>query len=219
MSIKNKVIEIAINEIQSRTLQITKQILAVHEPLLTSSKPEVKRVDNVSCDDQYLIYFSLREYDYYFVIVVIEQDENLLLSTAYIEAHVRVYLKIWSQDVPPEEISGRLKLIPTETRDKDSSKSTRFQNYREHFWMYEPQKDIPDNLERKISILLGYLDPIRAELATLSKYAQFEIGIYYCNYSEWMGGWHLDALVLKKIAKLGCSVDFDLDAYGPELPE
>jgi len=34
-----------------------------------------------------------------------------------------------------------------------------------------------------------------------------------------MGGWDLDSTTLKRLADIGCDVDLDLYAFGPELPD
>jgi len=215
---REQAIQMAINEVQSPQFAITEQILGVHNIVLDSGIPAIARVDDTSCPGQYLIYFPIQEEDYYFVIAV-EHSEGELNLMPYIEANVRVYLSIWSEESTPAEITSKLNLFPTEVRRMGDINQQRSRRYEKHAWFYEPQKDIPDSLERKVTLLLDRIEPYREEIVRLSEQATVLIYICYKGYVDWMGGWHLDSTTLKRMADIGCNVNLDLYALGPELPD
>jgi Domain of unknown function (DUF4279) len=216
---REQAIQMAINEVQSPQFEITNQVLGVHSVVLESGIPVIARVDDTSYPDQCLIYFPLQEEDYYFVIVIEHSEGKLSVSLPYIEANVRVYLSIWSEESKPEEITSKLNLFPTEVRHKGDMNPRRSQRYEKNAWFYEPQKNIPDSLERKVIFLLDRTEPSREEIVRLKEQGTVHIHICYKGYQDWMGGWHLDSTTIKRLANIGCNVNLDLYAFGPELPD
>nr|WP_246141600.1 DUF4279 domain-containing protein [Hyella patelloides] len=86
-------------------------------------------------------------------------------------------------------------------------------------WCFEPQKDVPEELERKLDYLLDCLAPYQEKIAKLASTNYVSINIAYYGYKSWMGGWGLNAQQIRQISTLGCEIDFDLYAYGLDLPE
>ncbi len=217
---KPKAVEAAIKELLSPTLGVTEQILAVHKLVMHSGLPVVARIQHKS-DGAYYIYFALEGEPYYFVVVVLISDNQFLVSSSYIESGVRVYLCISSETLEPQEITSRVGLIPTCSNFKGQTRYPRNPHlkFQEHRWYFEPEKGIPGSLEEKLDFLLEKLEPVETQVASLRDKCEILIGICYEGYKSWMGGWHLNHSTILKIAALAAEVDFDLYAFGPDLPE
>jgi len=217
----NKVIELAQKEILTPTWGVTEQFFTVHEPLLRNGKPEVARVDETREEGLYYIYFPIKDQSYFFVLIIEKANDELKISGAYNEARVLTYLLIGSDSTAPDAITKRIGIKPTEVSVKGTPRRHGNGHYNTNMWTYEPQKDCPDELERKLAILLGHLSSHSAALAELSKTCEISINIVYHSYQGFgsLGGFHITNNIIKKIAKLDIGVDFDLYVSGPELEE
>lgn len=97
-------IEAAIKEVLSPTLGVTEQILSVHKLVMQNTLPVIARVQDKS-DGAYHIYFAVESEPYYFVVVVLLSGNQYFISGSYIESAVRVYLRISSDILEPQEIT------------------------------------------------------------------------------------------------------------------
>jgi hypothetical protein len=214
-------VSVAIEEVLHPTWGVTQQVLAVHQIAIRDGQPSILRVDTETEPGTYFIYFEIVDEPYYFVIIVSEKDKILSVSGVYIEAEVKVELSISGTILHPDVITERLKLNPTRKCVLGESIRPQTPNikFKTHSWYFEPQQDIPGELENKLQFLLTQLDPIQAEIANLQDSCDITICICYNGYQSSMGGWHIDKEILQKIVALGAEVDFDLYAYGKhDLP-
>lgn len=228
MSQKNKLTSIALEEAQSPKLGTTESIFSVHTLVKDDTGGIIiSRVDDSREKDAAYVYFPLkdkikkRDQDYYLVIVIRKNEKGMfVMSASYIEAKVRVYLVIISNDLSPEEISSRLKLTPTKVNHKGElypGKRTFKKVYKENEWIFEPQKDMPEELGIKMEYLLSQLAPVEINIANLPDDVYKSINVCYEGYQGWMGGWHFNQSLLNRIALLKVKMSFDLYASGPDM--
>lgn len=208
----------AIYEVLNPTLGVTEQVLTVHKLVLENGNPLILLVDEDSEAGAYYIYFAIEDEPYHFVVVIRQEHEKLVASAAYIEAAVRVYLLIASTVLHPNTITQKVKLKPTRTQLLGESRNPRNPNvkFKENRWYFEPQKNVPGNLENKLNFLLNQLEPAKSMIAELQDKCDIYLSICYEGYRSWMGGWHIDKATIRKIAALGAEVDLDLYAYGEQ---
>lgn len=214
--------KVAIQEILSPTWGVTEQFFAVHEPLIKNGLPQIARIDSTREKRKFYVYFAVKGEPYFFVIIIENRKESFEVAGAYSEAEVGVYLYVSSKSIDTSTITKRIGIQPTEVRKKgDPKPRVTGKYYDEHMWYFEPHKDIPDKLERKLVTLLDLLTPKAPQISALSKECYLCINIYSYEYSGYgqLLGLHLDNDILQKLASLGVEIDFDRYAWGPHLTE
>jgi hypothetical protein len=213
--------QVAISEVVAPTLGVTIQVLTVHKVVIRDGVPVIFRIEYITETDTFCVYFKIEAEPYYFVVTIGRKDEKLSVLGSYLQAAVRVYLGISSSILDPTTITEKIKLNPTRSVVVGESPVPKLPNFKskENRWYFEPQQDTPGELERKLNFLLDRLEPFQSNILALQNECEICIMICYEGYRGWMGGWHLDRLIIQKIAALGAEVDFDLYAYGEhELP-
>jgi hypothetical protein len=209
---------VACAEVLSPTWGVVEQILAVHKIVILDGMPSIARIDDTK-PGIFDVYFYLEE-QHYFLVIVVESNNNLLvIAGSYVEANINVYLMINSNLLEPDAITARIGIQPTRTKKKGEPRTPRSSLLWEtNYWIFEPQKDVPDELERKLSFFLAQLENVATSIFNLSEECDISINIIYKGYQEWMGGWHLDRQIISRILSLGADIDLDIYARGPDLP-
>jgi Domain of unknown function (DUF4279) len=211
------VAQVAVSEVVTPMLGVTNQVLSVHKLAVKDGSPVILQIECNSETDTFCVYFKIESEPYYFVVTIGEKNEKLSVLGSYIEAAVRVYLRIGSIVLHPTAITEKVKLDSTRNVVIGESTIPKLPNFKskENRWYFEPQTDTPGVLEKKLNFLLDRLEPFRAGIVALHNECEICIMICYEGYR----GWHLDRETLQKIADLGAKVDFDLYAYGEhDLP-
>jgi Domain of unknown function (DUF4279) len=214
-------LSVAISEVLNPTLGVTEQVLAVHKLIVRDGNPLILLVDEDTEPGAYYIYFEIEDEPYYFVVVIREDQNRLIASAAYIESAVRVYLTISSTKIHPDIITEKIKVNPTRKHLLGEARHSKTPHikFKENCWYFEPQKDVPGNLENKLKFLLDQLELAQLMIADLQDECDICICICYKGYRGWMGGWHIDKATIRRITALGAEVDLDLYAYGEwDLP-
>lgn len=218
MTLQQSVAAIACQEVLSPTWGVVEQILAVHKLVILDGFPSIARIDDTRETGVFYVYFLL-ENQYYFLVILVEfNNSEFVVTGSYIEADVRVYLIVDSDLLEPDVITALIRIKPTETRKKGeprTPKSTLL--YRTNQWIFEPQKDVPDALEHKLSFLLAQLENVATNISNLSEQCNVFINIIYKGYQEQMGGWQLDRKTMSQILSLGADIDLTIYARGSNL--
>jgi hypothetical protein len=209
--------ELARQEILSPTLATTKEVLAVHTPVLEDGQPLIARADTAREPGAFYFYFRLEGEPYYLVVVVWLGDKGLAVGCSCIEAAVRVFLLIKSKNLSPDEITRRLGLEPTAAQAKGTQLHKGLAPLAQTLWRFEPHKTLPEEVGRKLDLLLHQLDGAAPRIAALATECDVTLTMCYEGCKEWLGGWTADARTLKRLAALGCSLELDLFASGPDF--
>jgi Domain of unknown function (DUF4279) len=214
--IQELVKQCAIAEALHPTLNITRQILGVDRLVLVEGIPLVISVEQLPERDIFRVYFSIQDQPYYFVVIVSQEQEQFVADFAFQEAAIRAYLSIQSQILEPSVITERTGLMPTRSQQqgeliRPAHSPLRFA---EHRWYFEPQANIPGNVDDKLGFLLDRLESSQPQILALSESCDICIIICYEAYHGAMGGWHLTHKTMQRIVALGADVDLDLYARG-----
>jgi Domain of unknown function (DUF4279) len=216
------VAQLAVSEVVAPTLGVTIQVLTVHKLAIRDGIAVISRIECIAETATYCVYFKIDTEPYYLVVTIGKKNGKMLVLGSYIEAAVRVYLRISSTIHDPITITEKVKLNPTKSVAIGESHIPQLSNFKSknNRWYFEPQQDTPGELERKLNFLIDRLEPFRSNIIALQNECEICIMICYEGYRGWMGGWHIDLTTIHKIAALGAEIDFDLYAYGEnELPE
>lgn len=217
MTLQQSVAAIARQEVLSPTWGVV-QILAVHKLVILDGVPSIARIDDTREPGVFYIYFPLENQDYFLVIMVESSNSEFVVSGSYVEADVRVYLIVDSDLLEPDVITALIGIKPTSTHKKGELRTPKTTLLcRANLWIFEPQKDVPDELERKLSFLLAQLENVATNLSSLSEQCDIYINVIYTAYQEQMGGWQLDRKTMSQILSLGADVDLTIYARGSNL--
>jgi len=219
ISPEQQAVDIARREILSPTLATTKEVLAVHKPFLEDGQPLIARADTIREPGAFYFYFRVEGEPYYVVVVVRPEGKGLVLAGAYVEAAVRVFLLIKSKELTPDEITRRLGLKPTAAYAKGHTLHKGLRPLAQTLWRFEPHKTLPEEVGRKLDLLLDQLDGAAAPIAELANECRATVNICYEGCREWLGGWTASARTVQRIAALGADLELDLFASGPDFPE
>jgi hypothetical protein len=120
-------------------------------------------------------------------------------------------LKIKLSGVQPTKVWRKGEYINQKTKRR----------YEENGFTYEPNPEMADEIEDKLEKLLAGLQTLKSNLLnpSMQTNVHIQINIAFYGYKDQMSGWHLNPKTLKAIAKLNASIDFDLYASGPDLPQ
>jgi hypothetical protein len=222
---REKAILLAQEEVNGQAWALTRQLLAVNAAEIgEDGDPVVARVDEDTESGAYFIYFPIRGEPYFFVVVV-RPDEagELAVSWIYMEGGTRVYLLITSEIFSPEEITARVGLTPTKSHQMGDPvrKKSPARTYRVHMWHFEPQKGIPGTVEEKLKVLLEEVNPAVAQIADLRPMCDVGVMVVFEGWGgDWQfGGIHFETEIVQGLAALGATLDLDLYAFGPDMPD
>jgi Domain of unknown function (DUF4279) len=212
--------QVAITEVLHPQLATTEQFLAIHQLVMKDEVPIVLHVTTKDEIGVYCVYFQIEGERYYLKIVVCKEEEDLIAGSSYLEPAVRVYLHISSPLLAPATISEKIKIQFTRSENIGERIRPRSLEHKENRWYFEPQANLPGNLEDKLEYLLDQLAPSQPMIAALQEECNICIIICYEAYRGLMGGWHIEKATMQRIIALGADVDLDLYAWGEQdLPD
>lgn len=218
-AIETQAVELARREVLSATLATTREVLAVHSPVLVDGQPLIARCDLTRDPDAFYFYFRLEGEPYYLVLVVARAGDELAVTSACIEAAVRVFLLVKSDDLTPDEITERLGLDPTAAYAKGDRLHPELAPLAHTMWRYEPHHTLPEEVGRKLDLLLDQLEDAAPRIAALAHEADVQLSVSYEGCKEWLGCWNAPKETLQRLAALGVDLHFDLYASGPDFPD
>lgn len=211
-------VEVACAEVLSPIWGVVEQILAVHKIVISDGMPSIARIDDTT-SEVFDIYFYLEEQCYFLVIVVESNNNSLLVAGSYVEANISIYLMVNSDLLEPDAITARIGIQPTRTNIKGEPRTPKSSLVWEtSHWIFEPQKDVPDALERKLSFLLAQLESAATSIFNISEQCDVLIRICYKGYQSSTGSCYLNKQTMSRILLLGADIDLVIYTFGPDLP-
>lgn len=133
------------------------------------------------------------------------------------EKWTRASLRIFGENLVPDDISSSLNLAPTQTHLRGQRKSEKVPLVWKHsMWLLQSPLGTNEELPRHLEWLLGELEPRATTLKELS--TQFKVDLF-CGFSSenGQGGFTLSAELLCRLANLGIPIALDL--YPPQAGE
>ena len=207
------VASVALAEVASPRLAITKQFFTVHR--LDEEPVACVRFDS----DRWWVYARLKDEPYFWVSIVKRQADGLAATWGFSLAYANLYLAVSSVDLTSREITAMLGLRPHKTRQKGDLIGAGPKRYQEHLWTYRPSLPEPLGFEMKLAHLLRELSSRSEQLRLMQKSCDMSVSVAYYDYAGSPSGWHLDLEMLKGLFSLNLEIDVDLYVSGPELPD
>ncbi|HEX9059035.1 MAG TPA: DUF4279 domain-containing protein [Clostridia bacterium] len=209
---------IAINEILNPTFEITKQFLSVNRIVFNNNVPEIE--DVIMNDETAEVYFPIVDESYFFVLYVdCEPFPSLRFMNTSPGNHV--YLFATSETNSLDELLNILSIEPTDSwRVGERKKFTKAENYYKNSgFEFAPVSKRTGEAEDKLNVLINILHEQKDKMPLLREIADVGLQVDYYGYKEQMWGVFLKPETLRKLADLNISLDIELYAGGPDLPE
>ncbi len=209
------VIRVACHEIISPVWSVTEQVFSRHKPIFSNDGMPIHagiRFDPTV--EQWTVYFLLYDQPYYFA-VVISKYPTFCVQSVYIEANIRITLKITSKTSTLENTVFFARIAPFMSKSRMSRNEN--EDLDENTWIFEHQKEIPGSFNDKLESLVSCLGDIGFISAEVSPECNLVLSVYYQAYWAWPGGLHIDKYTIKKLFDFGIALDVDIYTTGPDV--
>lgn len=217
---EDSIINIAIEEIEQKNFGVTQQFFQVHKVAYKDGKPEIARVSWSEGEEDAVVFFKVEQEDFYFAVYVNVLPE---LEVRWVDSfpHFAVYFTGGNKILHADDIISMSTLQPTgywSKGDKKEISTTTFTKVLTRKFtkvMYEPHPE-PYEFKDKITMLLDYVEQDKEGVRRIVKEADgyVQVAAIFHNANTMLGGVHLDAAIMSRLAALGLEIDFDLYADG-----
>ncbi|HRP33137.1 MAG TPA: DUF4279 domain-containing protein [Agriterribacter sp.] len=210
----HRIIEKAVNEIHLKEFGATEQLLEIHEVVYENDKPKVLRVDTESDDGSAVVYFPIKDEKFY-LAVWLDTNPQVSVRSVGTENYNSIYLKVISDQLSFEELSGLTKLQTSGGWNKGDIKKSGKSSHNFTALHFEPNPE-PDEFEDKLKKLLNFLDQDKKGIMKLLEKAdgQIQVTTIFHNGNTMLGGHHLDKETINRLSEYNLEIDFDLYAEG-----
>ena len=211
----DKIIQKAIEEIESKTWGVTQQFLDIHQVVYLGTKPKVERVDVDKGDGTAVVYFPVKEERFYLAIYINTSPEPEI-SSIYVEPYTSVCFSAGSATIELEILSGMTTLVPTSVwRKGDPKREGKPMLHKDNRIRFEPTPG-PDEFGDKVRNLLDFLEKDKAGVKNLVKKAEgyIQVAMEFHNGNSMLGGPNISKETIKRMAALNLEIDFDLYVSG-----
>ena len=210
-----KIIQKAIEEIESKTWGVTQQFLDIHQVVYLGTKPKIERVDRDRDDGTAIVYFPVKEERFYLAICIETSLEPEIISI-YVEPYTSVCFSAGSENVDLEILSGMTMLVPTSVwRKGEPKREGKPMLHKDNRIRFEPTPG-PDEFEDKMKNLLDFLETDKVGVKNLVKKAEgyIQVAMEFHNGNSMLGGPGISKDTVKRMAALNVEIDFDLYVSG-----
>jgi len=209
--IETKVLEKAIEEIENKNFDMTKQFLEIHKIAYDDNKPKIARIDQDN-QDETAVYFEVEGERFYYVVYVSLKPTVSVRWTNTAPNH-SVYFYASSDQFSLKELSEFTKLTPTQGWNKGDRPRPNAGVLTHSTIILEPNPEAAE-FEEKLNKLLDYLEQDKDGVAKLaSNNTDFGIhaGSFFHNGNTSIGSYSINKEQIKRMSDL--NLDFHADIY------
>ncbi|MCH5719813.1 DUF4279 domain-containing protein [Niabella hibiscisoli] len=211
-------IHIAESEFATPAWEVTRQYLAIHGPAYLDEKLSIARIDREREDGLAVVYVPVVGERFYFAVYIDTITQQI--TSVGTEANHRVSFKAFSNELSLRDMQNMTLLQATHCWNKGDQKPNTYLNYSYSFIEIQPNPE-PDEFEDKLKKLLDRLevdaDGIRQLAQKAGGYIQVSSDIH--NGNGLIGGFHITAVQMARMAALGLNIDIDQCVSGKRFPE
>ena len=208
-----QLIDIVSQELLDKTLGVTEQYLAVHQPIYKDNELVISRIDRDSEKETIVIYFPVVDEKFYFKAFIGKDNYSIWSLTT--EPWHRVYLTATSDSKSLNELASLTTLKHTDGFSKDDLRPNGKLKYTFSRISFLPNPE-PDTFENKLKSLLDFLEKDKDGVKKLADNADAYISVAMDihNANGMIGGPHIDKDNGHRISNLNLAIDFDLYLSG-----
>ena len=208
--VNKKILQSAINEINSKKFGFTQQFLKVHELEYINNQPIIE--DVLLEKNNAIVYFKVKNERFYLAVHINNLSKNEVFNVTT-ENFNSIFLQVESKNLSSLEISAFTKLNFTRKVDIGDPKGSTFHNVTKVY--FEPDYSI-NSFENRLIKFLDYLEQDVDGVITIKENCETVIRaiVIYHNGNTDLGGFQLNNDVLKRLANLDLSIEFDFYAEG-----
>lgn len=205
-------IQIAIEEIKTKTWGVTRQFLQVHEIDDENGKPKIAGIYSSKEDGTAIVYFCVKQQQFYFAVYIDTTPETTITSVGT-EPYCDVYLRADSTLYSFDELCTFTSLAPTRGWSKGDLRNTKIKT---ESCIFIEASSQPGSFEYKIAQLLNLLENDAEGTKRLAENASGYIQVIMIFHAgnSMLGGLSLSTANMQRMAALGLEINFDLHAEG-----
>ncbi|HEY0652172.1 MAG TPA: DUF4279 domain-containing protein [Chryseosolibacter sp.] len=212
-----QIIQLVEAEFRSPALSVTRQYLDIHSAVYENGKLTVLRIDREDEANSFVtVYLPVQDEKFYFAAYIdLIQEEVARVVT---EPHHDVYFRATSESYSINELRALTTLAPTDFWNKGDLKPRSKGSYGFSQFKLLPNPE-PDAFEDKLEKLLNRLEEDKQGVKQLAQKADGYIQVYsnVHNDNGMIGGYHLDAWLIKRLSNLELAIDFNVRVSGKSL--
>ena len=211
------IIEKAIEEVETKTLDVTEQFLEIHQIVYENDNPKIARIDREKEDGTAIVYFPIKGEKFY-LAVYLDTTPEVSVKWVQTENYNCVYFRAYSDKLSLEQLSKMTILKSTGGRSKGDPKRPIDGAgilWKESTIFFEPNPEA-DEFEDKLKKLLNYLEQDKIGVTKIVNQASgyIQVAIEFHNGNTMLGGPHINLMNIKRLADLNLEIDFDLYVGG-----
>jgi len=214
--LESTVMQMAIEEIESKRFGFTGQFLEIHDVVHTNNLPKVDRIDWDKNDGSAIVYFPI-EGERFYLAVFVDTLPEVSVRWVNTESYNCVYFRANSDILSLNQLADLTSLKSTGGRSKGDNRGSGQSGilWKESTLFIEPNPE-PDEFEDKLTKLLDYLDQDKPGIQNfVLNYAGYiQVAIEFHNGNTMLGGPHIDKELIKRMGSMDLEIDFDLYARG-----
>jgi hypothetical protein len=196
-----------------KKLSTTKKYLSVNSIILENGIPKIQRIDSDSEDGTVIVYFPIKEKEYFFAIKLKpEPDYEVKWST--MEAGNAVFLVVVSEKYNLNELKKIISFNPTEYWNKGEKIPFSNMPAKNTFLSFDPVNERADQFQDNLHKLLEHLEPHKESIITLSKTTNTFIQVHWYGYVGSISPINLNNNLVNKISSFNLSIEFDINVSG-----
>lgn len=210
-------IQIAIEEIKTKTWGVTRQFLEVHEIEYENGKPKIAGINSNKDEGTAIVYFYVKQQQFYFA-VYIDTTPVTAITGVGTEPYSAVYLRANSTLYTFDELCTFTSLAPTRGWNKGDLRKTKIQT---ESCIFIEASSQPGSFEYKIAQLLNLLKKDAEGTKRLAKIAggYIQVIMIFHAGNSMLGGPSLSTANMQRMAALELEINFDLHAEGYAFKE
>ena len=215
---ETQIIDTAIEEVENRALNMTKQFLEIHKIVYVDNKPKIAGFDTTK-EDEVIVYFNVED-EKFFLAVYVQTKPKVFVRWTNTQPYHDVYLRALSNILSLNELAGLTSLLPIRVRnkgDKQRPETSSTLIWKHSLIDLKPNAEEPDKFEDKLTKLLDFLEQDKKGIENLvskTNYCCIHVSSSFHNGNTLLGGHYIGRDLIQRISKLNLEIDFDISADG-----
>lgn len=211
-NLKQKLIELAFEEIQKKEFGTTEQFLEIHE---IEKENNISKIANIIINkNDAQIFFNVKDEDFYFIIYY-DLEKIPVITGTRSEPKYEISLRAISENLSDKELMKFSKLRPIKNWNIGDVRKSGNSFYKFSSLIFKPNQE-PDFFENKLNAALDFFESDKDGILKLSEnsYSTLQIVTTFHNGNTLLDGIFISKENLKRISDLKLNIEFEGFAKG-----